>query len=96
MTGTLFVGGTHADTDKELYVNGDIEATATPEVGGAIDASSSTLDVTGNTEMTGTLFVGGTHVDTDKELYVNGDIEATATLEVGGAFTTLSDTLDVS
>ena len=33
MTGTLSVGGTHADTTKELYVNGDIEATATLEVG---------------------------------------------------------------
>ena len=34
MTRTLSVGGTHADTNKELYVNGDIEATATLEVGG--------------------------------------------------------------
>ena len=33
MTGTLSVGGTHADTTKELYVNGDIEATATLVVG---------------------------------------------------------------
>ena len=49
MTGLLSVGGTHADTDKELYVNGDIEATATLEVG-ANDKLSSTLDVTGNTE----------------------------------------------
>ena len=57
MTGTLSVGGTHADTTKELYVNGDIEATATLEVGGATTLSS-TLDVTGNTEMTGTLSVG--------------------------------------
>ena len=73
MTGTLSVGGAHADTDKELYVNGDIEATATLEVRGATTLSS-TLDVTGNTEMTGTLSVGGTHADTDKELYVNGDI----------------------
>ena len=38
MTGTLSVGGTHADTDKELYVNGDIEATATLEV--ELDAPS--------------------------------------------------------
>ena len=34
------MGGTHADTDKELYVNGDIEATATLEVGGATTLSS--------------------------------------------------------
>ena len=27
-------GGAHTDTTKELYVNGDIEATATLEVGG--------------------------------------------------------------
>ena len=82
MTGTLSVGGVHTDTNKELYVNGDIEATATLEVGGATTLSS-TLDVTGNTEMTGTLSVGGTHADTNKELYVNGDAEVTATLEVG-------------
>ena len=63
-------------------MNGDIEATATLEVGGATTLSS-TLDVSGNTEMTGTLSVGGSHADTTKELYVNGDIEATATLEVG-------------
>ena len=112
MTGTLSVGGTHADTDKELYVNGDIESTATLVVGtdasvggntvlsGTLNAGAttltSTLDVTGNTEMTGTLSVGGTHADTDKELYVNGDIEATATLEVNGGATTLSSTLDVT
>merc|ERR1719498_1459496 len=40
MTGTLSVGGTHADTSKELYVNGDIETTATLEVGGATTLSS--------------------------------------------------------
>ena len=111
MTGTLVRGRTHADTTKELYVNGDIEATATLEVGGATTLSStlnagattltSTLDVTGNTEMTGTLSVGGTHSDTTKELYVNGDAKVTATLDVGtdasvGGAMTLSDTLDVS
>ena len=81
MTGTLSVGGTHADTTKELYVNGDIEATAT--AWRYATTLSSTLDVSGNTEITGTLSVGGTHADTTKELYVNGDIEATATLVVG-------------
>ena len=37
-------------------MNGDIEATATLVVGGATTLSS-TLDVTGNTEMTGTLLL---------------------------------------
>ena len=50
MTGTLSVGGTHSDTDKELYVNGDIEATATLEVGGATTLSD-TLDVSGVTTL---------------------------------------------
>ena len=68
----------HTDTNKELYVNGDIEATATLEVGGAHDAFvESTLDATGNTEDDRTLSAGGSHADTDKELYVNGDAEVT-------------------
>ena len=53
MTGTLSVGGTHADTTKELYVNGDIEVTATLDVG--TDAS-----VSGNTVLSGTLNAGAT------------------------------------
>ena len=82
MTGTLSVGGAHRHHQRAVRHTGDIEATATLEVGrhDAVEHS----DVSGNTEMTGTLSVGGTHADTDKELYVNGDIEATATLEVGG------------
>ena len=33
----------HTDTTKELYVNGDIEATATLEVGGATTLSSTLM-----------------------------------------------------
>ena len=61
-------------------MNGDIEATATLEVGGATTLSS--LWVTGNTEMTGTLTLWAARMPTPpSELYVNGNAEVTATLE---------------
>ena len=48
------MGGAHTDTTKELYVNGDIEATATLEVGGATTLSD-TLDVSGVTTLSNTV-----------------------------------------
>ena len=47
------MGGTHADTTKELYVNGDIEATATLVVG-------TDVSVGGDTVLSGTLNAGAT------------------------------------
>ena len=49
----LSVGGTHADTTKELYVNGDIEVTATLDVG------TGRVHRWGHRERTGKLAVGG-------------------------------------
>ena len=48
----------HTDTTKELYVNGDIEATATLEVGGATTLSD-TLDVSGVTTLSNTVKLPG-------------------------------------
>ena len=60
MTGTLSVGGTHSDTTKELYVNGDAKVTATLDVGtdasvGGAMTLSDTLDVSGVTTLSNTV-----------------------------------------
>ena len=63
-------------------MNGDIEATATLEVGtDAVEHSG----CHGQHRDDRDAFRGRCYTDTTKELYVNGDIEATATLVWGGA-----------
>ena len=109
--GILAIAGSHADTSKELYVNGDIHATGTIYAGGNVDIGTkfSVVASSGDTSITGALSAGATTLSST--LGVAGDVNVnsgklvvTATsgnTAIAGTLgvtlaTTLSDTLAVT